>query len=462
MLTQKDKIKILELREQGFSYKAIHESLGFAIDTIMKVCNEKEEKSGKTEEDQIKREVMSLGSAELEVRKIDSDIDNLIKSGRLKDVEKKKYQKLKEVLRTILREEADDVRAAAVETRDEEWNEFIKQNYVKKEVATSLSNTIKGKDLEIRNLKAAVKGRDNILSEKQSEISQIKASHHFEKQDLKDWIRNLRIENQFLKDENDSKQNYIENRLDVNVRQGQLQVYNDQDTLNSEKTKFNEHVKAQLTKLNTIFIDLVKREKNVERREGILAEWKEELKKQRQELKTAWVKMVENKNNLEKLQKDLDNQPENIKKRWKNVIKKVAELRNKEKQLQKWQEKLEKTGGFNKFSLPCPHCRKPKLFDATEPELNQKLTRIFGNYMHPECRQKKPELVTLIPVSYRGTPVVRSGFSPVIKSGGEPKVIMYHLEPVVQSGFPATIKSGDESDVFVTNDNPILRSGVST
>ena len=44
MLTKEDKYKIIELREQSFSYQAIHEKLGFAVQTIMNICKEENER----------------------------------------------------------------------------------------------------------------------------------------------------------------------------------------------------------------------------------------------------------------------------------------------------------------------------------------------------------------------------------------------------------------------------------
>ena len=131
------------------------------------------------------------------------------------------------------------------------------------------------------------------------------------------------------------------------------------------------------------------------------------------------------------------------------AIKKTAEgQRTEEQRLQEWQTRLNKTGGFNKFSLPCPHCTKPMLFDATEPEINQKIKSLFGNYIHKKCRLKneQPELVTLIPVSYSGEPIV-------VECSGE---------PVVRSGISPIIRSGKELYVFGPNGDPVSQSGVST
>jgi len=76
------------------------------------------------------------------------------------------------------------------------------------------------------------------------------------------------------------------------------------------------------------------------------------------------------------------------------------------------------------------------LFNAIEPEINQKIKSLFGNYAHSECRLKneQPALVKLIPVSYSDEPVFRSGISPIIRSGEKLDVFGPNGDPVSQSG----------------------------
>jgi hypothetical protein len=129
MLSQEDKNKILALRAKNFSYEAIHEQFGFAKDTIMKVCREYEENktkefgkgnSGKFDADQLNSNGASYDSVIQEIQNIESNIGKLIKSGRLKANDKRVWEHKKENIRSIVREEADDVKAAAIEKRDSE------------------------------------------------------------------------------------------------------------------------------------------------------------------------------------------------------------------------------------------------------------------------------------------------------------------------------------------------------
>jgi len=102
------------------------------------------------------------------------------------------------------------------------------------------------------------------------------------------------------------------------------------------------------------------------------------------------------------------------------------------------------------------------LFDAKDQKTNQKLTRIFGNHIHPEYIKKKKQIfVTLRPVLFNGKPVVQSGFSPIIRSDGEPMVVMSGLESVVQSGFPSITQSGEETKVFESSGGNMIQSGYS-
>ncbi len=49
--------------------------------------------------------------------------------------------------------------------------------------------------------------------------------------------------------------------------------------------------------------------------------------------------------------------------------KRTEEQRTEGQRLRKLKILLYKTGGFNKFILPCSSCRKPMLFDVTIPKI---------------------------------------------------------------------------------------------
>lgn len=182
MLTQEDKNKILELRSKNFSYKAIHNELGFSPATIMKVCKEKLEikeiKSYKGENRQIEADLIQKHSVSYnnlmpKVRKIENDIDALIKSGKLKSGARREWEKRLRDITKIMKEEVDDIVADAVKAKEEELKRLIESNYVNNEFVTNLINTLKGKNVEIINLKKINENFIKILRDKDSEISEI-------------------------------------------------------------------------------------------------------------------------------------------------------------------------------------------------------------------------------------------------------------------------------------------------
>jgi len=477
MLTKEDKYEIIELRGQIFSYQAIHEKLGFAVQTIMNVCKEENERkiieikqrqreSKKVDESRTQKGAVSFFSSIQVIQEISSDIDNVIKHGQLKIEDRREWEKRKEDLLELLRVEVDDriaeEIAAAVETRDEVWREFLKQNYVKKEVAKDINNTIKTKDSLIEDLRTEVVQKDNLLRNKQYEISQLNASHQLEKEDLNNRIGDLLFENIGLKEEIGDLSDFIGNYIDDAGRREREELRREEDLI-VKKTDFDIHIKRQRSNLDRLFVESEETLKSAKKLEEELDEQREKLKKREEKFdknkKQIYDMLVEKLKAVEKLEEELDERKDELDAEREKIqddrrkvtkemdaIRKTAERqRTEEKRLQKWQKHLDKTGGFNKISLPCPHCRKPILFDANEPEINQKIKSLFGNYVHYGCRLKneQPTLVTLRSVSFSDEPVVRSGFSPVIGSGGEPMVIMSGIKPVVQSGFPSIIQSGE-------------------
>ena len=161
MLTQEDKNKIMELRSQDFSYKSIHERLGFAVQTIMNICREENERkikemeqrqreSKKVDESRTQTGAVCFDSSIQEIREISNHIYNVIKHGQLKAEDRREWEKRKEDLLELLRVEVDDRLsqeiAAAGEKIYEELKEFYEHNYVKIEVATQRCGTVVSTD----------------------------------------------------------------------------------------------------------------------------------------------------------------------------------------------------------------------------------------------------------------------------------------------------------------------------
>jgi hypothetical protein len=220
MLTQEDKDWILELRAQGYSYQKIHEITGFSISTIMKVCREakekklkelKEEKSKKIKESKPQTIVVPFSSAIDEAREISNAMDCLVKSEKLKGEELRVWSRRNEDMKKFIRVEVDDritgERAEAVAIRDEEWRRHLEDNYVHKDVVTGFENTITNfrntiqkKDVEINNLKIDIKVKDDIISEKDSEIVKIKENHDLTIGRIDDNVRGMMLEENNLEE----------------------------------------------------------------------------------------------------------------------------------------------------------------------------------------------------------------------------------------------------------------------
>ncbi len=101
------------------------------------------------------------------------------------------------------------------------------------------------------------------------------------------------------------------------------------------------------------------------------------------------------------------------------------------------------------------------LFDITNNGIYEKINEIFGNYMHCECiKNKQQRHVILRPVSCSGEPIVQSGFSPTIQSGGEIMIAKPIAEPNVQSGYPI-LQSGEEVKLVADDPEPVFQSGFS-
>jgi hypothetical protein len=451
-----DEVEIEEIKKlinQGKSDYKIGQELGHSPNTVKKI----REKYEKSKVSQKKEGEMHFNNLIDWLREEIKNIKNIVEMGELKAEERRELDKLLEKLQEMLRIEVDDriseERANTAEENNEGWRKLVEQDYVKKNVVTDLNNIIKEKDTTIISLRKTIENKDVFLSNIKYEMFQLKASNQRGKKVLEDQNVDLLWENIGLKEEIGDLSDYIGNYLDDAGRWERENLRHEKEVFNVEKTDFDRFVKRQQSSLDGFFFESDEKLKSVENREGKLAEGEKELKRWKDEQKDE----------LDMERKKIQDDRRQVTKEMEAIKKTAEEQRTEEQRLQKWQTNLEKTGCFNKFSLPCPHCTKPMLFDAIEPEINQKIKSLFGNYIHTECRLKneQPERVTLIPVSYSGKPVVRSGFSPIIRSGGEPMIVMSGLEPVVQSGFPSITHSGEETRVVNSSGGNMIQSGYS-
>jgi len=421
MLTQDDKNKIMELRSQDFSYKAIHARLGFAVDTIMKVYNEEKERKAKeleevsrvkAEDGQIKGDLVSLGSSIDEIRKIVENIDYLIKKEELKAEDRREWDRRKEDLQEMLRVEVEDriskERADAIEARDRMWWKILEQNYVKKEVSTDLDNMIKTRDAAIEDLRNDIRQKDDLINNRKYGMFQLNASHQLKKEDLKNQIRDLLMKNNGLNEENWRLHYYKENSLDsgrcTKAKHSILnELYFDVDKKSKDAEILEKKLAVQELKLK-------RREDNFDKKVNQICDvYKERIKaveKREENVIQVEKSLLRQKEELDKERGRIQDDRGYISKEWEKINKIKEELRTERQRLHKWQKTLEKTVVFNKVSTLHTSYRKAKLVDVTVQK-----------------RSEQQKHVTLIPISISGGPIIKSGFSPIAQSGNEVKVV---------------------------------------
>ena len=423
------------------------------------------------------------------------EIDNIISSQKMQIGDQKEWQRRIENLQEILQEHNEWISEAtdkAVKRRDEQWQYLVDEEYVKKDVVEELKKRITEMETTAINLRNENEAKDNLVTKNQQDISWINATNEREKDTLNNRIRNLLWQKVGLEEKIGDLHDYIGNFLDDAGRRERENLRHQEEDLIVRKTDVDSYVKRQKSNLDGLFFESDEKLKSVEMREEKLVEQEGKLKKREDTLDKntkimhntleesikAIEKREQNVTNLEKglkkwnaeqndeldtKRKKIKDDQEKITQEWETIKKTVEELRTEEQRLQEWQKLMNKTRGFNKFSLPCPQCEKPMLFDANKQEIYQKINQTFGNYTHPECKSKseQQEHVILRPVSISGEPVVRSGFSPIILSGGEPMVTMSGLEPVVQSRFPSVTQSGEETKIVESSNGTMIQSGYS-
>ena len=300
MLSKEDKYKIVKLRSHDFSYQAIHKKLGFAVDTVMKVCKAEEERivnemEGGQEASQTYKEAVSFDNSIDGFRKILGNIDDIIRKRQLKVDDRREWEKRKEDLQEMLRVEVDDridkERSDAVEARNGEWRKWLEQNYVKKEVVTDLDKTIKTRDATIVDLRNAIEEKDDLLRKNKCEMSQLKAFNQREKKYLEDQKRDLLLKNIGLSEEIGNLNDYIGNYLDDAGRREREDLRHEKEIFNVEKADFDRFVKTQESNLDELYFEVDKKLKDVEKREKQHAEKEKEMKKREDEF-DKWIKQA--------------------------------------------------------------------------------------------------------------------------------------------------------------------------
>ena len=223
MLSNVDKEKIIELRRQNITYKAIRDETGFALQTISNVIKEDKDKNlqseekthlnKKIEDDFLQDGAVSFGSSIDEARKIMDNIQTLIKNGNLQEGDRREWERRLGDLQGLIRVDVEytiaEERRDAANSRDIEWQDHIDQGYVVKEVAGDLENTVTSLNATIEQLRNVIVQKDAALANIQDEMMHIKESHQMAIDGLNGQIDNYYWEIQRLVEENSNKHNVI-------------------------------------------------------------------------------------------------------------------------------------------------------------------------------------------------------------------------------------------------------------
>lgn len=277
MLDNNDIDEINELIKQGKTNYKIGKELEYSPNTIKKI----REEFLKAGESQVHEEEVDSDSPIDFLRSTIGGIEKVIKTCQLKEKEKKELEKLLENLKKILKSEVDDrivsERANTVEKRDQEWNKYIEQQYVKKEVAADFENKIKENNIIIENLRNEIKKKDDIIVINQSEFLKILGFNQDDNDLLKIQMQYHINEKNNLIEENQSLYNYICYRLDNDVRFGQEELKYNIQIFNDQKTNFLKYQKEQLTNLKDLFLNMEEKKKGIIIREEKLANLEREI-----------------------------------------------------------------------------------------------------------------------------------------------------------------------------------------
>ncbi|UCF13030.1 MAG: hypothetical protein JSW06_01925 [Thermoplasmatales archaeon] len=314
-MLNKGEIKaIIQLRAEGHSYRAIREKLGFAIDTIMRVCKEEEERkikemeesyreSKNIKENETQKEEPYSGSVEGKIRSIVGDFKNFLKAKDLETEERKVLEKILDRFQEILRSEVDEripeEIEQAIEENDEEWKIYIDEDYVEKKEVTSLNDKIKTLELVIVVLNNEILEKDDLISDYQTEISQLKNSKKEEIENLNNRIWNLLMKINNLNKEKEEQQNIFEN-CQNNMINWQKNLENREETLSDDKKDFDKHAEAMWLNLDKLFFDLVEKEKAVLMDKENNEKENEEMQKQKDEIKVSWEQLLKERANINK------------------------------------------------------------------------------------------------------------------------------------------------------------------
>jgi len=369
MLSNVDKEKIIELRGQNFTYKAIRDETGFALQTISNVIKEDNDKKLKDEEEAdlnknvedefLQNSIVPFYSSIDASRKIMDNIQTLIVNGNLQEGDRREWEKrlgdLQEVIRVEVEYKIAEERRDAANSRDIEWQDHIDQGYVAKEVAEDLENNVTSLNATIEQLRNVIVQKDAALANIQDEMMHINESHQMAIDGLNGQINNYHWEIQRLLEENSNKHNVImdyqyyydqreqellnrdrgldhkeiklieasyetEQKHKENER-WQMQLDDQSELFKKREVEFGEGKKELFIAFDKRLKSVEKREVNVEIEENIVLTQKEKNDLDSKKIKNEREKLLKERENINKANEELQKEGESFKKQ-KQALKK--------------------------------------------------------------------------------------------------------------------------------------------
>jgi len=362
MLSNVDKEKIIELRRQNFTYKTIRAETGFALQTISNVIKEDKDKKLKDEEeadlnknvedDFLQDGVVYFDSSIDKARKIMDNIKTLIDNGNLQEGNRREWERRLGDLQGLIRVDVEykiaEERRDAADSRDIVWLDHIDQDYVAKEVAEDLENTVTSLNATIEQLSNVIVQNDATLVNIQDEILHIKESHQMAIDGLNGQINDYYWEVQRLVEENRNRDNIIlEYQYYYDQREQEFLIRNrdlDHKEIKlkeaiyetEQKHKENERWQMQLTDQSELFKkrevefeegkkqlfnafdkrmkSVEKRELNVEIAANIVLTQKEKNDLDIKKIKNEREKLLKERENINKAKKELEKARESFNK----------------------------------------------------------------------------------------------------------------------------------------------------
>ena len=125
--------KIKKLIDQGYRDYKIGKLLKISPNTVKKYRMELNKKQEKQESKQI----VNLENPITELKGVENQLTKILLSQKMQNEEYKKWKKILEAIRGIIRENDDlisEAKEKAITSRDEQWIAHLDQNYVEKAI----------------------------------------------------------------------------------------------------------------------------------------------------------------------------------------------------------------------------------------------------------------------------------------------------------------------------------------